>query len=294
MVPAIFRRVVGAVFCLWALAPTSGAAQCERPDSLRFALVPAQDAARELGYYKPILDLLSTNTGKRVELFLPSSYGSLIDALVAKRVDVAVLGPESYVMAHRKDPSIQVFGTYWRKSNGVQKAGPGYQSLLITKKGSAFTTIESLRNATLALVDQASTSGSLIPAKIFPKERQLPPLQDYFQRVTFSGGHDVSTITVAEGKVDAAFVASNRFMEAVNSGKVALDQFNIIWASPQIPLDPFVIRAPLCEELKSAITTTFLTADRSERGRAFLDNIHSERIVPMVDSDYDIIRSVGK
>jgi len=294
VVPAIARRLIGAVFCLWALAPTPGAAQCERPVSLRFALVPAQDAARELGYYRPILDLLSANAGRRVELFLPSSYGSLIDALVAKRVDVAVLGPESYVMAHRKAPSIQVFGTYWRKSDGVQQAGPGYQSLLITRKGSAFTTIESLKDSTLALVDPASTSGAMIPGKIFPKEQHLPSLQDYFQQVTFSGGHDASAMAVATGKVDAAFVASNRFMEAVNSGKVALDQFNIVWTSPQIPLDPFVVRATLCDDLKAAITTTFLTADRSERGRAFLDNIHSERIVPMVDSDYDIIRSVGK
>ena len=263
------------------------------PKVLRFSLIPTQDSVRELGYYKPILDLLSKNTGKKIEFYMPTSYASVVEALLGKWVDIAVLGPESYVIAHGKDPNIEVFATYSRKADGIQPAGPGYKSVLITRKGSAFATIESLKGSVLALVDPASTSGSLIPKAVFPKDRKLPPLDQYFSRVIFSGGHDLSTLAVADGKVDAAFVATHRFMETVHAGRVKQDDFNVLWTSPLLPQDPFVYRATLCDGLRKAIADTFLSVDQTEDGRRYLDNVRSERMVRMTDADYDIIRSVA-
>jgi len=268
-------------------------AECEDPKVLRFSLIPTQDTVRELTYYKPILDLLSKNTGKKIEFYMPTSYSSVVEALLGKWVDVALLGPESYVIARRKDPTIEVFGTYSRKPDGVQEAGPGYKSVLITKKGSKFQSKEALRGSVLALVDPASTSGALIPEKVFSKEVKQP-LKDYFSKVVFSGGHDLSCIAVAEGKADAAFVATHRLMEVVNAGKVKLDDFNVLWASPRLPQDPLVYRTTLCEPLKAKIAETFLSVDQNPDGRKYLENIRSERIVKMTDADYDLIREVAK
>jgi phosphonate transport system substrate-binding protein len=268
-------------------------AECEDPKVLRFSLIPTQDTVRELTYYKPILDLLSKNTGKKIEFYMPTSYSSVVEALLGKWVDVALLGPESYVIARRKDPTIEVFGTYSRKADGVQEAGPGYKSVLITKKGSKFQSKEALRGSVLALVDPASTSGALIPEKVFAKEVKQP-LKEYFSKVVFSGGHDLSCIAVAEGKADAAFVATHRLMEVVNAGKVKLDDFNVLWASPRLPQDPLVYRTTLCEPLKAKIAETFLSVDQNPDGRKYLENIRSERIVKMTDADYDLIREVAK
>ncbi len=273
-------------------APAAGQG-CEEPKALRFSLIPSQDSVRELTYYKPILDLLSKNTGKKIEFYMPTSYSSVVEALLGKWVDVAVLGPESYVIARKKDPSIDVFGTYSRKADGVQEAGPGYKSLLITKKGSKFGSVESLRGAVLALVDPASTSGALVPEKVFAKELKQP-LKDYFSKVIFSGGHDLSCLAVADGKVDAAFVASHRLMEAVGAGRVKLEDFNVLWASPRLPQDPFVVRTTLCEPLRAKIAETFLGVDQNPDGRRYLDNVKSERFVRMTDADYDLIREVAK
>jgi phosphonate transport system substrate-binding protein len=290
-------RAVGAVVLaagVLAMAPAAARAEgCEDPKVLRFSLIPSQDSVRELTYYKPILDLLAKNTGKKIEFYMPTSYSSVVEALLGKWVDVALLGPESYVIAHRKDPSIEVFATYSRRADGAQEAGPGYKSVLITRKGSKFATIESLRGSVLALVDPASTSGALIPDKVFSKQVKLP-LKEYFSKVVFSGGHDLSCLAVAEGKADAAFVATHRLMEVVNAGKVKLEDFNVLWASPRLPQDPLVYRTGLCAPLRAKIAETFLAVDRDAEGRKYLDNIKSERIVKMVDSDYDLIREVAK
>jgi len=294
MTPLFLRRLMLAAAALAVAAPALAQPKCEDPRVLKFSLVPTQDSVREITYYKPILDMLQKNTGKRIEFYMPTSYSSVIEALLGKWVDVAVLGPESYVLAKNQDASVEVFGTYSRLKNGIQDAGPGYKAALITKKGSKFNDVASLKGAVLALVDPASTSGGLIPEKVFPKSAGTPALKSYFSRVVYSGGHDLSSIAVSEGKVDAAFVATHRFMETVNAGKVKLEDFNILWQSPLIPQDPFVYRNTLCEDLKKKIADTFLTVDQTEDGRKYLANVKSEKVVRMTDKDYDIVREATK
>lgn len=290
----ILKLLVAAASLLTVALPATAQTKCEDPKVLKFSLVPTQDSVRELGYYKPILDQLGKNTGKKIEFYMPTSYSSVIEALMGKWVDVAVLGPEAYVIARKQDPTVEVFGTYSRLKNGIQDAGPGYKSILITKKGSKFTDLASLKGSVVALVDPASTSGGLVPENVFPKLASLPPLKTYFSRVVFSGGHDLSSISVSEGKVDAAFVASHRFMESVNAGKVKLEDFNVLWSSPLIPQDPFVYRNTLCDDLKKKIADTFLQVDQNEDGRKYLANVKSEKVVKMVDADYNIVRDAAK
>jgi phosphonate transport system substrate-binding protein len=271
------------------------AQQCEDPKVLRFSIIPTQESVRELTLYKPVLDLLGKNTGKKIEFYMPTSYSSVVEALLGKWVDVAVLGPESYVIAKNQGAVIDVFSTYYKKAQGVQEAGPGYKSILITKKGSKFTSIDSLKGTVMLLVDPASTSGSLIPEMIFGAKVIKTPLKTYFGKVAFSGGHDLSTIAVFDGKADAAFVATHRFMNTIDAskGKMKVEDFNILWTSPLLPQDPFVFRSTLCPDLKEKITQTFVTLNQNDVGKAYLENVGSEKFVPMKDSDYNIIREVG-
>lgn len=271
------------------------AQQCEDPKVLRFSIIPTQESVRELTLYKPVLDLLSKNTGKKIEFYMPTSYSSVVEALLGKWVDIAVLGPESYLIAKTQGANIDVFATYYKKGQGVQEPGPGFKSILITKKGSKFTTVESIKSSVMLLVDPASTSGSLIPESVFGGKVVKMPLKQYFGKVAFSGGHDLSTLAVFDGKADAAFVATHRFMNAIDSskGKMKIEDFNILWTSPLIPQDPFVYRATLCPDLKAKIQQTFVTLETTDVGKAYLANVGSEKFVVMKDSDYNVIREAG-
>ena len=282
---------VGAVF-----APLTVHAQaCENPKVLRFSIIPTQESVREITLYKPVMDLLSKNTGKKIEFYMPTSYASVVEALLGKWVDVAVLGPESYLIAKTQGANVDVFATYYKKKDGVQEAGPGFKSILITKKGSKFTSVDSVKGSVMLLVDPASTSGSLIPESIFGGKVVKTPLKSYFSKVAFSGGHDLSTIAIFDGKADAAFVATHRFMNAISGskGRMKVEDFNILWTSPLIPQDPFVYRATLCPDLKKQIQQTFTTLDQTPEGKKYLENVDAEKFVEMKDSDYDVIREAG-
>jgi phosphonate transport system substrate-binding protein len=278
------------------IAGVAQAQGCEDPKVLRFSIIPTQETVRELTLYKPVMDLLSKNTGKKIEFYMPTSYSSVVEALLGKWVDVAVLGPESYVIAKNQGAQIDVFATYFKKKDGIQEAGPGYKSALISKKGSKFGTVESTKGSVMLLVDPASTSGSLIPEHVFGGKVVKMPLKQYFGKVAFSGGHDLSTIAVFDGKADVAFVATHRFMNTIDGskGRMKVEDFNMLWISPLLPQDPFVYRTGLCPELRKKIQDTFVSLDQNEVGRKYLENVGSEKFVVMKDSDYDIIREVAK
>ena len=121
-----FRRIALTLATLL-FAGAAAAQQCEDPKVLRFSIIPTQESVRELTLYKPVLDLLSKNTGKKIEFYMPTSYSSVVEALLGKWVDVAVLGPESYLIAKTQGAQIDVFATYFKKGDGVQEAGPGLQ-----------------------------------------------------------------------------------------------------------------------------------------------------------------------
>ena len=270
------------------------AAECENPDELTFAMVPTEETVAELQLYKPVTDRLAKETGKKIQFFMPTSYASVVEGLLSKFVDVAVLGPYSYVIANSKDPSVEVFATYAKRPGHMQEEGPGYKAALVTKKSSKFKDIKSLKGTTLGLVDPGSTSGNLFPRVVFSKNVG-GDLDKYFGKVVYTGSHELSTVAVDKGKVDAAFVATHRFDNVVNKGEVKLDDFNILWMSPAIPQDPFVYRGTLCQDLKDKIKATFLGLSASNPGeKKFLDNVKSNKFVAMSSKDYDVIRDLKK
>ena len=125
-----------AVVALAAFATVANAQSCEDPEELTFAMVPTEETVAELQLYKPVTDRLAMETGKKIQFFMPTSYASVVEGLLGQFIDVAVLGPYSYVIANSKDSTVEVFATYAKRPGHLQEEGPGYKAALVTKKGS--------------------------------------------------------------------------------------------------------------------------------------------------------------
>ena len=290
------RRAVAwtaaAIFSL-GLSGQALAAPCENPDALTFAIIPTEESVAELQLYKPVTDRLAKMTGKKIQFFMPTSYASVVEGMLSGFVHVGVLGPYTYVIANAKDPNIEVFATYAKRPGYLQEEGPGYRGVLVTKKGTKFTTIESLKGSVLGLTDPGSTSGNLLPRVVFSETIGMD-LDKYFGKVVYTGSHELSTVAVYQGRVDAAFVATHRFDNVVDKGEVKLDDFNVLWKSDPIPQDPFVYRNTLCADIKKNIEDTFLGLKDQPGAKKFLDNVKSNTFVRMTSGDYNIIRALKK
>ena len=289
-----FRMLFAAAIS--ALVGVTGAAwaqeKCENPPALRFSIIPTEETMQELALYKPVIDILSRNTGKKIEFYMPTSYASVIEAMLGNWVDIAVHGPNSYVIGNEKSKNIEVFATYAKAKGIFQEEGPGYHAVLIVKKDSKFKDIASLKGAVVALADPASTSGNLMPRVEFAKQIDGRELEDFFSKVVYSGSHDKSAVAVAEGKADAAFVATHRLDNVIERGLVKAEDFTVLWKSRLVPQDPFTYRGTLCEDLKAKIRDTFLNLHNEPGAKKFLQNLNSVKFVPMKSEDYDVIRDL--
>ena len=267
------------------------AQECKDPEVIRFSMIPTEETTQELTLYQPLVNEIKSATGKNVEFFLPTSYASVVEAMLGGFVDLGMHGPYSYVIAQDKDPELRVVATYAKHKGHFQEEGPGYKAVLVARADSGYESVDDLKGVVIGLTDPASTSGNLLPRVSFTKVIGAE-LEDYFSRVVYTGGHDLSAVAVYEGQVDAAFVATHRLDNVLDRGIAKMEDYTVLWSSPVIPQDPFVVNGRLCPEIIDQIQKAFLSLSESAEGRQYLENVNASKFVAMTDADYDIIRDL--
>lgn len=265
------------------------------PIELTFAVLPQEVSAMSAEMYQPLINYLVEKTGKKVAFYMTTSYAAEVEAMIGGFIDIARLGPTSYVIGRDRDPNIEVFAVQYAVPGIVAKGGSGYYGCLISAKGGKYDSIEKLRAATLALTDPQSTSGYVLPKVFFPEEKLGgEPLEKYFGKIIFAGMHDAAILAVHEGRVDAAFTNDSNMERLIAKGIVKKEFFNFLWWSREIVGDAFAWRKDLKPELKEKIKEAFLTflpgkvkgADKFMKDSAIL------RYVEADDSIYDPVRKL--
>lgn len=259
---------------------TSLMAQEKWPEKITFGVIPVAGSTSMKENFGALTNYLSKQLGIKVELQLAGDYTGVITGMQHKHIDVAYLGPKSYVEAHRRANAealvVEVDG-----ESGL----PGYNGTIITKKGSGLKTIADLKGKTWAFTSSQSTSGTLVPTVMFSKAGINP--KEYFSRVVYSGGHEASILTVKAGKVDAASTNNLDFNRGLGK-HWNKDDFNIIWKSDLIPGAPMAARADLPTSLKMALKGAFLSYN-DPKGLAKLKN---KGYIKVDDSNYDSVRDL--
>lgn len=252
------------------------------PRSLRLTVIPIKGTDDMVREHQPLLRRLSQAAGVPVELVVTASYESVVDAIVSGGADIARLGPASYVLAQRRDPGIEPFATFTLSAGPYTPAGSHYQALLLTRADFVGGR-QRLRGKRVALTDPASTSGSLVPSMEFALQVG-EPLSRFFGALVYAGNHDNALQALLDGRVDAAFVASERADAYLGRHALAASALKVQWRSRPIYYDPYVFSASLCPALKSRIRKAML--EDPEGLGAFLASQEASGLVPVSKADY--------
>lgn len=223
-----------------------------RPAVLRYAYNPSADEPeRQTLRLDQLRQYLSEQVGIPVELFRTSGgYGVIIEAMRAKKVDVAQLGPFGYLIASEKAGAEAIV------VSGSKATGHGsYRGAIAVARNSPIQSMEELvarsKELTFSFVDPASTSGYLVQ-RAYLQSLGLDPEHD-FKKTMFSMNHLASAMTLLAGKVDAAAVMESSQNRLLKAGKIQPGDIRVLWMSPPLPSSPIAVRSDLPESVKRAL-----------------------------------------
>lgn len=266
-----------------ALLSLGAASVATAKDQLTIGLIPSEDSQAMIESSKQVLSSLEQQLGMPVVPFVATDYNGIIEALRAGKLDVAYLGPFSYVLA-TSVAEVEAFAVAVTKKTGQS----AYKSVILARKNSGIRELADLKGRTFAFVDPSSASGHLFPKAGLEQAGFVPA--ELFSRVIFSGSHDASILAVENRKVDAAAVADRIFASAVAKGVVKQDDFQQVWSSRAIPESPMVWRKDLDPALKLKVAAALAAIKDVPWGdQGVLDGFQ-----PTHDGAYDVVRDTAK
>lgn len=258
-------------------------------ETLYFSLIPKNDVDQQIADLRPLIHYLEENLQRSIKIVRPQSYQSVIEGILSRTIDFAILGPASYAKARARDNQVEAFASFTSEKGFLTPEGSFYFSVLFTLKGNGYKSLDDLHGKKIAFTDPASTSGYVIPNLYFPKDSGKP-LDEFFSGMIYAGSHDRAIKSVVSHYADAAFVSSARIDEAVQKGQIGPEQIVVLWRSESIHLDPFVFRGGLDAPTKENIKSLMLSAPRALK--PMLKKMKLVGVEAVSDADYRAIHEI--
>lgn len=288
----IINLLISCLMILGLIACTKNTAELgSKENPIKFYLVPAQDLLTLSEKGKILQQFLIKDLALEVKVELPINYIAVVEAFGSKRVDVAILNTLGYVLANEK------YGVE-AKLKLVNRGRDEYNGQIIAHIDGP-KSIKELNGKTFAFVDPASTSGYLLPMRLF-KQKGIK-----IKESVFSGKHDSVVTAVYQKKVDAGATFHTppdpdgtpkdaRWLLRAQYPDV-YKKIKILKLTGPIPNDPIVFRKDMPEELKIKIVNSLLKYIKTEEGAQVLkDMYHITDFKEAADKDYDLVRQYLK
>jgi|GEM_PF-568937 len=230
-------------------------------------------------------------------IYVAGTYGPIIEALKAKKVDMAYIPPFAYVLASAKMDltPIVILG-----ENGKPSM---YNSCIFTSSKSNIRSMEDVKarakSLTIAFPDPASTSGHLIPGG-YLKSIGLDP-DSSFKQMVFAGSHPAVIMSVVAGKEDIGCSMTEQGIDRLaEKGQIKKEDVRILWVSPPIISDPIVLRSDINREFILKVQKAYL--EMKVKDPAAFNNYvsvmkkdkNTHDFMVAQDSMYNGLRSIAK
>lgn len=280
-----------ALILLFTACTKNNAELGSKDNPIKFYLVPAQDVMTLTENGKILQKFLTADIGLEFKVEVPASFIAVVEAIGSKRADAAILNTFGYVLAHEK------YGAEARLKLVNRGRDEYYGQIIAHVKGPK--TIKELNGKKFAFVDPASTSGYLLPTRLFKQENIK------IKESIFAGKHDSVVMAVYQRQVDAGATfytppdddgtpKDARWLLRTQFPDV-FDKIKILKLTGPIPNDPLIFRKELPEELKGKIAESMKKYIKTEEGAKVMYNLyHITDFKAANDADYDKVRGYLK
>lgn len=257
----------------------------------KFYIVPAQDVVTLQEQGKKLEAYLEKETGLSVEIELPVNYIAVVEAFGSKRADAAIINTFGYILANEK------YGVQARLKL-INRGRDEYYGQIIARADGP-KSIKELNGKKFAYVDPASTSGYLLPLRLFKQENVK--IKEYM----FAGKHDTVVRAVYQKQVDAGATfytppdddgtpKDARWILRTEYPDV-YEKIKILKLTGPIPNDPMAFRKDVPEEIKQKIADAMIKYIKTDEGKSVLLGMyHITDFKAAADKDYDIVRGYLK
>ncbi|MER3536051.1 MAG: phosphate/phosphite/phosphonate ABC transporter substrate-binding protein [Thermus sp.] len=279
-------------FVLALLGLSLGLAQA--PIKVRIGFNPTQNSDQLRPAAQAIADYIEKEFKGtiEVEVFIPTEYRGLIEAMRGGNLDFAFFPPDGYVIAHQ-DVGAEVL------LKSVRGNSPYYWSAIIVRKDSGIRRIEQLEGKTIAWVDKNSAAGYVFPRAALIS-RGINP-DKFFSKQIFAGKHDAAVLAVLNRSVDAAATFANDDRNKSGAWTQFLKpeeaaQITAIFYTRPIPGDTFTVSKQFLTKYPN-LTKGIAAAIRRIRtpeSKLLFNLYRIDYMVPAKDSDYDVVREARR
>ncbi len=245
-----------------------------------FGVIPRDNPRIMYEKYQPLLDYLSEKTPYTYELVLKKNYEETVNSLGNGEIDVALLGPLTYLEARAKYGAICVL-----KPKGIDGSAT-YKSVIIKRKDLPIKGLSEIKGKSVAFSASKSTSGNLMPRYLLANSGiHLSDLKNY---ANFDY-HDSVVKAVLKGQYDAGAVRDSVAKKYMKLG------IEIIAESVAIPTGPLVIGTgtpfSVGENIKKALLELDPGNPKHQNILRRLDDDLKNGFTEVSDKDYAEIRT---
>ena len=255
----------------------TGSANAEK--SLIFSVHPYLPATELVKRYTPLMNYLSQKLGQPVRIQVSKDYQEHIDKIGRDEVDIAYMGPASYV---------KVTALYGKKPILARleiKGKPAFQGIIIVGKASPLNNLKDLEGKRFAFGDPNSTMSHLVPRYMLINEGVGI---DKLAAHAFLENHQNVALGVLAGDYDAGAVKEAVFYKYEKRGLKAITK------TPKISEHIFITGKNLPPGKVKLLRKALLDLKNDERGRSIMSSIKPSMtaMVPASDEDYNNLRTI--
>jgi len=228
-----------------------------------FGVIPVETQTQTTDSMDDFARYASKKLGVPVKTFTATEFIGINNALIAKQIHMAWTSPSAYSGSWLDcNKCVEPLVTATDKDGNL-----GYNSVLIVKADSPYTSVEDLKGKSVARTEPNSNSGFLVPTIEFIKRGT--PIETYFKSPV-SGGHTQSVLGLLQGTYDAAFTWTTKgdgygqLRTMMDRGMLKREQIRVIWESSIVPPPPIIVRSDLPEDLKSDLSKLFVDLHKED------------------------------